>query len=372
MSLCRVRSSNREFSSSVHYFYLVNEFLEHIKNKDDRIESLKSHNADTQTQLEENINPNVEGEVEAASGRCSSVVEARLLRYWETRNIKRGGELMWVDLLMVDVNSGRCSSVVEARLLRYWKTMNIKHGGELMWVDMLMVDVNTPESLLGCPPRIPAHQFGPSTVDTCPPVLNAAIHLIGYHIGLSCSSVVEARLLRYWETRNIKRGGELMWVDMLMVDVNATMMQATISANRLPQLQERLTAGAMYSISGFDVSRSAQNFRLTDSSLLIRSNESTTFDELAERVSTFPEEGFRFRNQSKLLDIIGEIVCIKSTISDPPEEKNRVMVTINWIDEISGVDGEDGVTNIVYKEIFKDVRTAQCDGFIALRFTGYN
>ncbi|KAF3550348.1 hypothetical protein DY000_02009874 [Brassica cretica] len=38
------------------------------------------------------------------SGRCSSVVEARLLRFWEARNVKRGGELMWMDLLMVDVN----------------------------------------------------------------------------------------------------------------------------------------------------------------------------------------------------------------------------------------------------------------------------
>ena len=38
------------------------------------------------------------------TGRCSSVVEARLLRFWEARNVKRGGELMWMDLLMVDVN----------------------------------------------------------------------------------------------------------------------------------------------------------------------------------------------------------------------------------------------------------------------------
>ncbi|KAG2282475.1 hypothetical protein Bca52824_053695 [Brassica carinata] len=28
------------------------------------------------------------------SGRCSSVVEARLLRFWEAKNVKRGGELM--------------------------------------------------------------------------------------------------------------------------------------------------------------------------------------------------------------------------------------------------------------------------------------
>ncbi|CAN6923640.1 unnamed protein product [Brassica oleracea] len=32
------------------------------------------------------------------SGRCSSVVEARLLSFWEVRNFKRGGELM------IDVN----------------------------------------------------------------------------------------------------------------------------------------------------------------------------------------------------------------------------------------------------------------------------
>ncbi|CAG7875630.1 unnamed protein product, partial [Brassica rapa] len=38
------------------------------------------------------------------AGRCSFVVEARLLRFWEAKNVKRGGELMWMDLLMVDVN----------------------------------------------------------------------------------------------------------------------------------------------------------------------------------------------------------------------------------------------------------------------------
>ena len=38
------------------------------------------------------------------SGKCSSVVEARLLRFSEARNVKRGGELMWVDMLLMDVN----------------------------------------------------------------------------------------------------------------------------------------------------------------------------------------------------------------------------------------------------------------------------
>ncbi|KAF3568853.1 hypothetical protein DY000_02017798 [Brassica cretica] len=113
----------------------------------------------------------------------------------------------------------------------------------------------------------------------------------------------DAQLLRYWEARNVKRGGELMWVDMLLVDVNATMMQATISAHRLPQCQERLTAGAMYSIADFNVARCAQNFRLSDSSLMIRFNKSTSFDEIDDPVSAFPEEAFRFRDQSELLGL---------------------------------------------------------------------
>uniref|UniRef100_A0A0D3C2R7 40S ribosomal protein S25 n=1 Tax=Brassica oleracea var. oleracea TaxID=109376 RepID=A0A0D3C2R7_BRAOL len=70
-----------------------------------------------------------------------------------------------------------------------------------------------------------------------------------------CSSVVEARLLRFWQAKNVKRGGELMWMDLLMVDFNSTMMQVTIGAGRLPQFRDRLHAGTMFFVSGFDVSR---------------------------------------------------------------------------------------------------------------------
>ncbi|KAL0874687.1 hypothetical protein Bca101_024392 [Brassica carinata] len=43
--------------------------------------------------------------------------------------------------LFSDLKSGKCSSVVEARLLRSWEARNVKPGGELTSVDMLMVDV---------------------------------------------------------------------------------------------------------------------------------------------------------------------------------------------------------------------------------------
>ncbi|KAG5384156.1 hypothetical protein IGI04_035626, partial [Brassica rapa subsp. trilocularis] len=145
-----------------------------------------------------------------------------------------------------------------------------------------------------------------------------------------CSSVVEARLLRFWEARNVKCGGEIKWMDLLMVDVKATMMQVTISSSRLPQYRERLIVGTMFSVSGFDVSRCAQSFRLTESSLLIRFNENTTFEEITDHVSPLPEEAFRFRNQS-------EMIGLAKTNTQFPESDIYLILYVDVIGEILGV-----------------------------------
>lgn len=68
----------------------------------------------------------------------------------------------------------------------------------------------------------------------------------------------------------------------------STIMQATINANRLPKFRSKLAAGKMYTISGFEVARCAQNFKLADASLLIRFNETTDFDEISDPVSPLP------------------------------------------------------------------------------------
>ncbi|KAJ0245894.1 hypothetical protein HA466_0175060 [Hirschfeldia incana] len=38
--------------------------------------------------------------------------------------------------LFSDLKSGKCSSVVEARLLWLWEAGNVKRGVDLMWVEM--------------------------------------------------------------------------------------------------------------------------------------------------------------------------------------------------------------------------------------------
>ncbi|KAH0902478.1 LOW QUALITY PROTEIN: hypothetical protein HID58_041981, partial [Brassica napus] len=160
-----------------------------------------------------------------------------------------------------------------------------------------------------------------------------------------CFSIVKVRLLRFCEARNVMRGGELMWLDMFMVDVN------------FATFRPRLTAVSMYSISGFDVARCAQNFRLSDSSLLIRFNDTTSLDVLTDLASPLPEESLGFRNQTKLLGLAntntqlpGEITAVKNIVNDFPEEKNCVIYEIvqteeGAVNEAKGCSGSFRVTN---------------------------
>ncbi|KAF2616407.1 hypothetical protein F2Q68_00039611 [Brassica cretica] len=105
----------------------------------------------------------------------------------------------------------------------------------------------------------------------------------------------------------------------------ATMMPATRLATHRPNLK----AGSVYSLTGFDVARCNPNYRLSDSSLLIRFSDSTYFKEVTDPAVPSPPESFRFRNHSEMLglantnnqlpDLIGDITDVKSTVTDPPQ-----------------------------------------------------
>ncbi|KAL0706087.1 hypothetical protein Bca4012_072513 [Brassica carinata] len=116
------------------------------------------------------------------------------------------------------------------------------------------------------------------------------------------------------------------------------MMPATVNVNRLAIHMPNLKAGSLYSLAGFDVTRCNQNYRLSDSSMMIRFGDSTCFDEITEPAIPIGVESFQFHNHSELLglantnfqstDIIGEIAAVNSTVTDPPHDKNRLMATI--------------------------------------------
>ncbi|CAN6880128.1 unnamed protein product [Brassica oleracea] len=136
-----------------------------------------------------------------------------------------------------------------------------------------------------------------------------------------CSNVAEVRLLRFWEAINVRKGGELMSVDMLFVDENSTLTQGSVGANRQLRFRDRLSEGSLYTLTGFDVTRSNTNFRLSDAPFSIWFNEGTKLEKIPASVRPIPY----LRSFS---DIIGELNAIRSTITDRLPGAQRVMLTL--------------------------------------------
>ncbi|KAL0803933.1 hypothetical protein Bca101_096423 [Brassica carinata] len=131
---------------------------------------------------------------------------------------------------------------------------------------------------------------------------NAAIFLFDLKTG-RCSSTIQVRLLCFLEPMNVRWGSELMGVDMFLLDSQSTMMPATVNVNRLAIHMPNLKVGSLYSLAGFDVwnlsgSRAARSCQHKHS-------------------------------------VSSEVTAAKSTVTDPPHDKNRLMATIKMDNDVS-------------------------------------
>ncbi|KAG5378223.1 hypothetical protein IGI04_026065, partial [Brassica rapa subsp. trilocularis] len=153
-----------------------------------------------------------------------------------------------------------------------------------------------------------------------------------------CSNTAEVCLLRFLEARNINKGGELMSVDMLLLDENSTLVHGFVSVLRQLRFRNRLTEGSVYSLRGFDVTRNSPKFRLSDGIVSICFNDETAFEQLGMSVWNIPTEHFRFRPYDQILeltntgkqlsDVMGELCEIRRTINDRIPGAQCVMLTL--------------------------------------------
>ncbi|KAH0935385.1 hypothetical protein HID58_012502 [Brassica napus] len=138
-----------------------------------------------------------------------------------------------------------------------------------------------------------------------------------------CSNTAEVHLLRFWETRNINKGGELMSIEMLLIDEADTLVQGCVSAVHQRKFRERLAKRSVYTLSEFDVTRSNPKFKLSDGpELILRSFR--THEHILELANT----------SRQLPNVIGEVRAIRSTITDRLPGAQRVMLTLrveSWI-----------------------------------------
>ncbi|KAH0883492.1 hypothetical protein HID58_059588 [Brassica napus] len=140
---------------------------------------------------------------------------------------------------------------------------------------------------------------------------NALVFFSDLHTGRS-SSTVQVRLLHFLEARSYAVV-EITWestCSSLILssfsasgDCCATMMPANVSVNRLALHRPNLKAVSVYPLTDFDVTWCDHDYRLLDSSLLIRFSDSTSFNEVTEPAVPIPHESFRFLNHSGMLGL---------------------------------------------------------------------
>ncbi|CAH2060870.1 unnamed protein product, partial [Thlaspi arvense] len=152
----------------------------------------------------------------------------------------------------------------------------------------------------------------------------------------------------------VKKGGELMGVDLLLIDesvsissltqisdseyptAQSTLMQGSIHLHHLSTFEPLLREGSMYVITGFEVTRSNHRFKMTDFNLPIRFNERTSLVQIQESFCNIPTELFRFRSHQELLslgntnselpDIIGQVCTTKAYRNEATKALESMLV----------------------------------------------
>ncbi|CDY14311.1 BnaA08g14420D [Brassica napus] len=127
-------------------------------------------------------------------GRCSKTAKVHLLRVWEARNINKGGELMSVDMLLIDENADReiVQRVESAKIEMYpmaVTTLLYSHGNAADIFQMYELTIQLRKWVLNDPYTLSTpYRKRCDDVCVCPSVLNAPFQIpTGYFMKICFS-----------------------------------------------------------------------------------------------------------------------------------------------------------------------------------------
>ncbi|CAN7132147.1 unnamed protein product, partial [Brassica rapa subsp. narinosa] len=138
-------------------------------------------------------------------GRCSNTAKVHLLRVWEARNINKGGELMSVDMLLIDENADReiVQRVESAKIEMYpmaVTTLLYSHGNAAdifqMYELFIELTIQIRQWVLNDPYTLSTpYRKRCDDVCVCPSVLNAPFQIpTGYFMKICFSDFISLTL----------------------------------------------------------------------------------------------------------------------------------------------------------------------------------
>ncbi|CAN6922454.1 unnamed protein product [Brassica oleracea] len=154
-------------------------------------------------------------------------------------------------------------------------------------------------------------------------------------LGRTVQSIV-ARLIRFWDSRNVNKNGEFMGITLLLLDEMDSVIHAFIPANRASHYRPSLKAGCIVRLERFEVARVAHMYKVTEHQFLIRFLPSTCLGEVHTDAPVIKSERFMMRRYDQLQvlantnlelpDVVGEIRSVQGSDLSNDSATTRVVV----------------------------------------------
>nr|VDD61552.1 unnamed protein product [Brassica oleracea] len=154
-------------------------------------------------------------------------------------------------------------------------------------------------------------------------------------LGRSAQMIV-GRLLRFWDSKNIKKQGEFMGITLLFLDEKNSVIHGFIPAGRAPFYRPSLRAGSVVRVSRFEVARCTNMYKITDHPFVIRFIPQTTIAEVIENAPVINVEKFMLRSfdplqalantNLELPDVVGQIQYVQGSDLHDATVTTRVVI----------------------------------------------
>ncbi|CAN8272091.1 unnamed protein product [Cochlearia groenlandica] len=167
------------------------------------------------------------------------------------------------------------------------------------------------------------------------PVPKDATAVSDLKLGRSDQFIV-CRLLRYWDSKNVKKQGEFMGITVLLLDQKDSVIHGFITAARSHHYRPYLKLGSIVRVSRFEVARCANTYKLTDHPFLIRFIPQTAVEEVTVDCPSIGSEKFMLRNfdslkglantNLELPDVVGQINSVQGSDLTQPGVSTRIVI----------------------------------------------
>ncbi|CAF2105359.1 unnamed protein product [Brassica oleracea var. botrytis] len=156
-------------------------------------------------------------------------------------------------------------------------------------------------------------------------------------LGRSAQTFV-ARLIRFWDSRNIHKNGEFMGITILLLDEQDSVIHDFIPANRASQFRSCLKAGSIVRLDGFEVARVPHMYKITEHQFVIRFIPSTRIVDVLADAPVIRSDKFLVRRidhlqvltntNLELPDVVGEIRSVQGSDLQNDAATTRIVVRL--------------------------------------------